>query len=205
MAQPNSKQPVTHNFGVGGSHSRSLSQPTFFSNNCLPPLSPSPRSESSNSTLKDVSMEEMDVSSRGTPSYAPPTYTRENNVFRGNESLPPRKGHRRSSSDTVPLAFSAIIQSSPQLVPISGQGGIPHTRDGGLVNDKPILLQRADMVVKRDFKSNAEGMGERKSDGEVIDELFNSYMNLDGMDAWNSSLAERKVKDNMVTSTKPSD
>ncbi|GAA0171970.1 DNA-binding transcription factor [Lithospermum erythrorhizon] len=203
MAQPNSKQPVIQNFGGGGSHSRSTSQPPFFSNNCLPPLSPSPHSESLNSCFKDVSLEEIDVSSQGASAYAP-AYTRENNAFRGNESLPPRRGHRRSSSDTVPLAFSSIIQSSPQLVPISGQRGVQYARDDGSVKDMPILLQRKEMDVKCEFKSNAEGMGERKSDGEVIDELFNSYMNLDVMNAWNSSLNERKVKDSTVTATKAS-
>ena len=41
--------------------------------------------------------------------------------FQACESLPTHKGHRRSSSD-LPLGFSDMIQSSPQLIPISGQG-----------------------------------------------------------------------------------
>ncbi|XP_047325145.1 bZIP transcription factor 29-like [Impatiens glandulifera] len=36
------------------------------------------------------------------------------------DAIQARKGHRRSISD-IPLGFSAMIQSSPQLMPISGQ------------------------------------------------------------------------------------
>ncbi|XP_009803494.1 bZIP transcription factor 29 [Nicotiana tabacum] len=176
MAQPNSKPPISHNFGGGASHTRSLSQPSIFSNNGLPPLSPFPHSESSmasaNSSLKDTSMEEVDVSSRGPPFVS--SSTREN-TFRYSDSLPPKKGHRRSNSD-VPLGFSAMIQSSLQLMPISGQGVL----GGATLLGDPLR---------------------RKSGGEVVDKL-SSYMNLENMEALNSSITEDKVKDSIASRTK---
>ncbi|XP_059279016.1 bZIP transcription factor 29-like [Lycium ferocissimum] len=164
MAQSNSKPPMSHNFGMGASHVRSLSQPSIFSNSCLPPLSPIPPIEPS--TVKDISMKEVDVNSQG-PTVVSSFTTREN-TFRGSDGLPPRKGHRRSNSD-VPLGFSAMIQSSPQLMPISGQK-----------------------------------VGERKPRGEVTDELLFSYMNLENIEALNSSGTEDRDKDSMVSGTKVS-
>ncbi|CDP07427.1 unnamed protein product [Coffea canephora] len=137
MAQLNCKQPMNQNYGAGSSHSRSTSQPAFFANHSLPPLSPLPHSESSlasNSSIKDVSMDEVDVSSRVPP------------VVGNFEGLPPRKGHRRSSSD-VPLGFNVMIQTSPQLVPISGQGISGKTAFGSdkVGMDKAIHLQKQEM------------------------------------------------------------
>ncbi|KAL2504014.1 Basic-leucine zipper (bZIP) transcription factor family protein [Abeliophyllum distichum] len=201
MAQPNSKQPRSQNFNLRGSHLRSLSQTTFYGTNCLPPLSPLPPSESSlvssNSNLKDASMEEIDVSSRGPPLV--PSFPRES-LFRGNDCLPPRKGHRRSNSD-VPLGFSAMIQSSPQLLPISGQGVMGRTtiKRETLGNDKPVRMKRCQTDSVSDGGSNAEGKGERKSEGEVIDDLFNSLMNMDRLDGVNSSGMGNKDKDNLVS------
>ncbi|XP_009598098.1 bZIP transcription factor 29-like [Nicotiana tomentosiformis] len=176
MAQPNSKPHISHNFGVGASHTRSLSQPSIFSNNGLPPLSPFPHSESSlasaNSSLKDTSMEEVDVSSRAPPFVS--SFTREN-TFRCSDSRPPKKGHRRSNSD-VPLGLSAMIKSSPQLVAISGLGVL----DGATLLGDPLR---------------------RKSGGEVVDKL-SSYMNLENMEALNSSITEDKVKDSISSLTK---
>nr|GMD96228.1 transcription factor RF2a-like [Ipomoea batatas] len=195
MAQSNSKPPIGQNFGFGASHARSLSQPHFFANNCLPPLSPFPHGESSippaNSGMKDVQMDEVDVNSRG----APIASVVKENVFRGSDSLPPRKGHRRSNSD-VPMGFSAMIQSSPQLMPISGHGVFGKSEYSGdfLGREKPICLQKREIDVSSD----------RKSEGEVIDELFSSYMNLDSMETFNSSGTDDKDKDSMLSGTKMS-
>ncbi|KAJ8540935.1 hypothetical protein K7X08_001751 [Anisodus acutangulus] len=187
MAQSNSKPPTCHNFGVGASHARSLSQPSIFANSCLPPLSPFPPIEplmvSPHSSLKDTSMEEVDVNSQGGPTAVYSFTTREN-TFRGSDGLPPRKGHRRSNSD-VPLGFSAMIQSSPQLMPISGQK----------------VLGRA---VSSNGKTDVEGIGERKSRGEVTEELLFSSMNLENIEALNSSGTEDRDKDSMVSGTKVS-
>ncbi|KAK4349023.1 hypothetical protein RND71_031778 [Anisodus tanguticus] len=185
MVQSNSKPPMSHNFGVGASHVRSLSQPSIFANSCLPPLSPFPPSEplvSPHSSLKDTSMEEVNVNSQGGPTVVS-SFTREN-MFRGSDGLPPRKGHRRSNSD-VPVGFSAMIQSSSQLMPISGQKVLGIGVSNG--------------------KIDVEGIGERKSRGEVKDELSFSYMNLENIEAFNSSGTEdRENKDSMVSGTKVS-
>ncbi|KAL8060246.1 hypothetical protein ABFX02_02G012100 [Erythranthe guttata] len=140
---PYSQIPVNRpgNFSTspgGPSHSRSLSQPSFFALDSLPPLSPSPYRE-----LADMSMEEM---VRGG-----------NNSLRTGETLPPRKAHRRSNSD-IPFGFVSIMQSSPPL-------------------------------IKRELScdNNGEGTGERKFEGEVVEDIFSAYMNLDNIDAFNSS------------------
>ncbi|CAA3033745.1 transcription factor RF2a-like [Olea europaea subsp. europaea] len=203
MAQPNSKQPVSQNINLGGSHLRSSSQPTFYGTNCLPPLSPLPPSESSlvssSSNLKDASMEEIDVSSRGSPLV--PSFPRES-LFRGNDCLPPRKEHRRSNSD-IPLGFSAMIQSSPQLLPISGQGAMGRTsiKRETLGDDKPVRMKRCETDSVSDGRNTAEGTGERKSEGEVIDDLFNSLMNMDRVPGVNPSGMENKNKDNIISET----
>ncbi|KAL3639095.1 hypothetical protein CASFOL_017002 [Castilleja foliolosa] len=116
-----------------------LKQPTFFANYSLPPLSPFPSNDSSNSNLKDVSMDEMDVTSRG-PTMPHP--------------FPPRRTHRRSNSD-IPFVFS------PQSVPISLQEASR--------NDKP-----AELKLRETGKGNYV-----KSEGEVVDDLVNSLLNLD--------------------------
>lgn len=183
MAQSNSKPPMSgHNFGVeAASHVRSLSQSSIFSNSCLPPLSPFPPSEpsmvSAHSSLKDTSMEEVGVNSQGPRVVS--SFTR--------DGLPPRKGHRRSNSD-VPLGFSAMIQSSPQLMPISGQK----------------VLGRAMSLGDSNGKIDVEGIGERKLKGEVTDELLFSYMNLENVEALNSKGTEDRDKGCIVSRTKVS-
>ncbi|CAN1824317.1 bZIP transcription factor 29 [Linum perenne] len=133
------------------SHSRSLSQSSMFSLDRLPP------------------MEQKAGASRGMPVPG----------SRANEGLPPRRGHRRSMSDTVPLGFCAMIQSSPQLIPIGGQGG----------------FDRLELV-----KQEVEGMGDRRSMVEVEDDVLNAYM--DNIDPLNSSGTEDKDWDSRVSGTK---
>lgn len=204
MAQTNPKQRPNQTLNTGGSHSRSFSQPTFYANHCLPPLSPFPPSESSltssNSNLKNVSMEEIDVTSLGSATALP---SPRENPIRGNNGLPPRRGHRRSNSD-VALGFSAMIQSSPQLVPISSleiSGRTTNMRvNSG--NDKPIGLKRREMDTVGNNKSYVEG--DEKLEGEVVDELLDSLMNLDHVDALNSPGANDKDKDSIGSSSKMS-
>ncbi|KAF9618900.1 hypothetical protein IFM89_002895 [Coptis chinensis] len=173
------------NFSPG--HSRSLSQPAFFNLDLLPPLSPSPYRESSSPS--DVSMEDRDGSLH---SLTPSPFTKGNTV-KGSESLPPRKAHRRSSSD-IPFGFSAAIQSLPPLIPPKGQGILDRSFSAREISGmgKPIQLVKRESDLDRDGESNVEGMGERKSEGEVTDDLFSAYMNLDNMDALNSSGTEDK-------------
>lgn len=163
----NSQQLGSQNLKQGPGHSRSLSQPAFFNLDCLPPLSPSPI---------DVSMEDRVVNSNGNgkPIPSPGLGSHGNGIRVSDRSLPPRRGHRRSSSD-VPLGFSAMIQSSAQLMPIGTRGASDRSGPGG--------------------NSNVDGSGERKSEGDFTDDLFNTYMNLDNFDTLYSSGTEDKDRD----------
>ncbi|KAL3843388.1 hypothetical protein ACJIZ3_000791 [Penstemon smallii] len=163
----------------GPSHTRSLSQPSFFALDSLPPLSPSPYKESSPSPMSDqvstdVSMEKRDGSSH---SLLPPSpFTRGNSTRAGESTLPPRKSHRRSNSD-IPFGFSTIMQSTPPLIPLRSPGA----------------LVKRESSWEKGGENSAEGTGERKFDSEVVDDLFSAYMNLDNIDAFNSSGTDEKL------------
>lgn len=206
--RPASRQPGSLNLSPGPSHSRSLSQPTFFSLDSLPPLSPLPYREPATSSLSDpistdVSMEESAVSSR-----APllPSPVNGSNAFRVSEGLPPRRGHRRSNSDSIPLGFSAMIQSSPQLIPIGSRGVLDWSvsrRDNSVGVEKPIqLVMKGELKRDRDDNSIADGTGEGKSEGEVVDDFFSEYMNLENIDKMNSSGTEEKDWDSRASGSK---
>ncbi|KAE8719480.1 putative transcription factor PosF21 [Hibiscus syriacus] len=192
------------------SHLRSLSQPTFFSLDRLPPWCPSPYRDPSVPSLSDpasndVSMEERVVNSNVRPSLPSPVGGGSNEFRIGeSSSLPPRKGHRRSSSD-VPLGFSTMIQSSPQLVPIGSGGMLDRSvsgRESTFGSEKPIQLVKRESEWKKDRASNVEVMGERKSDGDFADDLFNAYMNLENLETLNSSGTEDKDLDSKASGTK---
>ncbi|KAF5189879.1 bZIP transcription factor [Thalictrum thalictroides] len=192
VSRSNAQQPLSsQNFNTGPSHSRSLSQPAFFSFDSLPPLCPSPSNyrDSTSTSITDsiavdVSMEDQNGGLQSSQSFSA---GRGNSVRFGENLLPPRKGHRRSSSD-IPFGYSTVIQSSPPLIPLSGPGSSnpsPFVRENsGTVN--PAQLVKRELDWDRNGGKIAEGMGERKSEGEVIDDLFSAYLNLDNMDLLNS-------------------
>ncbi|KAL8543192.1 hypothetical protein ACS0TY_003918 [Phlomoides rotata] len=174
------------------SHTRSLSQPSFFSLDSLPPLSPSPYREPppSNSindhVSADVSMEERDGSSH---SLLPPSPFTRGSALRIGESLPPRKSHRRSNSD-IPFGFMSVMQSSPPLMPLTSPGALDRSVSARENSGAQLVHS-----VKKEWEvgggeSNSER--EKKSEGEVVDDLFNAYMNLDNIDAFNSSGTDEK-------------
>lgn len=184
----------------GRTHSRSLSQPPFFSLDSLPPLSPSPYRDTSSTSMSDaasadVSMEDRDVSSH---SLLPPSPFSRGNPSRVGESLPPRKAHRRSNSD-IPFGFSTVMQSSPPLIPLRGSGGLERSLSGrensGTGVAKSAQLVKRETNWDRSVDHSGEGSGEKKSspEGEVIDDLFSAYMNLDNIDALNSSGTDDKT------------
>ncbi|XP_038888147.1 transcription factor RF2a [Benincasa hispida] len=187
---PISRPMNQQNYNPVPTHSRSLSQPSFFSLDSLPPLSPSPFRESpttsnSDQVSADTSMEDRDNSSH---SLLPPSpYMRANSSKMG-DSLPPRKAHRRSNSD-IPFGLSSMIQPSP-LLPFNNSGGLERSTSS---KENAGLLKPASQFVKREpsleksVDNNLEGMGERKSDGDSVDDLFSAYMNLDNIDLFNSS------------------
>ncbi|KAF2321566.1 hypothetical protein GH714_031007 [Hevea brasiliensis] len=195
FSRPTSQQMVSQNFSPGPTHSRSSSQPSFFSLDSLPPLSPAPFRDSSSTSASDpvsadVSMEERDANSH---SLLPPSSINRGNTSRVGESLPPRKTHRRSNSD-IPFGFTNVMQSSPPLVQFRGSGVLERSVSGkensGLA--KPAQLVKREWERGGDSISNDEGMGERKSEGETVDDLFSAYMNLDNIDALNSSGTDDK-------------
>ncbi|KAL6216225.1 hypothetical protein ACLB2K_009451 [Fragaria x ananassa] len=179
----------------GSAHSRSLSQPAFFSLDSLPPLSPltsyrEPTASSlSDPNSADVNMEESVVNSHAQSMRSPVT---DGNPFWAGDGLPPRRGHRRSNSD-VPLGFSAVIQSSPQLIPIGRRASFD-----GKEAAKPVQLVRQGSIGD----NNGEVMGDRKSVGEVVDDLFSAYMNLENIDRMNSPGGEDKDLDSRASGSK---
>uniref|UniRef100_A0A7N0SZA3 BZIP domain-containing protein n=1 Tax=Kalanchoe fedtschenkoi TaxID=63787 RepID=A0A7N0SZA3_KALFE len=161
------------------SHSRSLSQPQVFNLDLLPPLSPSPFRDSppTNPLSVDINMDDRDASSHFLP---PSSYARTNGATRPGESLPPRKAHRRSNSD-IPSGFSMVMQSSPPLLPLKSPTTVERPasdRENGARTNQSISRTSWNKVID----NNGEVTGERKSEGEVIDDLFNAYMNLDSID-----------------------
>lgn len=192
------QSPNPQNFSGGPSPSRSLSQPAVFSFDSLPPLSPSPSnyrdSSPSPNTLPesspvDVPMEERD---RGLQGSQP--FSRANSVrFGENNLLPPRNRHRRSNSD-IPFSYNTVIQSSPPLIPLGTQANSQQPAFGreSSGSGNPVQLVKRESEWDRSSGKNVEGMGERKSEGEVIDDLFSSYLNLDNMDLVNPSGSKGK-------------
>ncbi|KAI7737261.1 hypothetical protein M8C21_022994 [Ambrosia artemisiifolia] len=163
---PCSQIPLTHSHGnnqqTEGSHDLTLgvgpshSQPSFYSVDSLPPLSPC--SYRSIGVVGDV-------------------------------SLPPRKTHRRANSD-IPFGFSTILQSSPPLLSLRGTKGV-------------YVKHEANWEKSGGEISNGEGLGERKSEGEVVDDLLSSYINLSGRCKLNAFRAENggDSSDNEATSS----
>ncbi|KAJ7967239.1 transcription factor RF2a-like [Quillaja saponaria] len=197
VSRPSTQQLGSQNFIPGPTHSRSFSQPSsFFSLDSLPPLSPSPFRDTLSTSMcdqvsADVPMEDRDASSH---TLLPPSHFTRGNPPRVRESLPPRKAHRRSNSD-IPFGFSTVLQSSPPLIPLRGSSGFERSVSGrentGVA--KPAQLVKKESSWDRSLDHNVEGTGEKKSpEGEVVDDLFSAYMNLDNIDSLNSSGTDDK-------------
>ncbi|KVH95976.1 Basic-leucine zipper domain-containing protein [Cynara cardunculus var. scolymus] len=193
---PPSQIPVMQSPETEGSHSRSLSQTSFFPVDSLPQLSLSPTSAlTSDQVVTDVSMEDHDL--------LPPSLGRENSA-RISENLPPRKTHRRSNSD-IPFGFSTILQSSPPLIPLRGSKGLDGS--ASLRNNpgsKPVQYVKWESSwEKTSGESNAKGIEERKCEGEVVDDLFSAHTVFNNLDGLNSSRAEnREDLDSRASGTK---
>ncbi|KAG4379455.1 hypothetical protein GLYMA_17G255800v4 [Glycine max] len=187
------------NLSPASSHSRSLSQPSFFSLDSLPPLSPSPYKEPSfsDSISTDVSAEES------LPTSHAPLPNRGHALQLGH-SLPPRKGHRRSSSDS-PLGIADFIQSAPQFVPSKTWSNRENSasRGGNSGFEKPIQLVLKEPIKDMDRVDGfgGEPMVGRKED-DALDDLFSAYMNLDNIDGLNFSGMEDKDLDSRTSGSK---
>lgn len=175
----------------GSSHSRSLSQPPFFSLDSLPPLSPSPPATSfyeSVSITDNMSVEENVVSTH-VPPHSPSLP-----LNRGH-TLPPRKGHRRSSSDT-PLGISGFMQSPPApLVP-------PRGESSGF--EKPIQLVLKRLVKDEELVDaySVDAVNGKKEREDFADDLLSEYMNLDNFHNLNFSGMEDKDLDSRTSGSK---
>ncbi|XP_008803311.2 transcription factor RF2a-like [Phoenix dactylifera] len=168
-------------------HSRSLSQPAFFSLDSLPPLSPPPCRDStpttslSDSMSADVSMEDHDASS-----LSPPLPPKAGGASRAaGAGLPPYKAHRRSQSE-IPFAF---FQSSPP--PAHAPPPAP----------LQVVKLESDWDRRLDGMS-ADGVGEKKVEADSGDDFFNAYMNLESLDTLNSSEEKRGDLDSRASGTK---
>ncbi|KAF3792104.1 putative transcription factor [Nymphaea thermarum] len=181
---PNSHPSHMHFHGSAPvpSHSRSLSQPAFFSLDSLPPLSPSPYRDSSSSVSDpisvDIPMEDRDVG--GQPQNPSPQPLDRGSRTRPTDSLPPRKAHRRSHSE-IPFAFAGGSLPSPTFIQQNFLDKVASLKE----NFGPKVKQEFDW--DRTTAPNIEDMGDKKSDKEVADDLFSAYMNLDTVEALSSS------------------
>ncbi|XP_008776338.3 probable transcription factor PosF21 [Phoenix dactylifera] len=166
-ASPHPQIPSSSSSAVP-SHSRSLSlsQPAFFN--------------------LDVPVE--DCVTAGSPAPAPLARSSSGRV--SGDGLPPRKAHRRSQSD-VPFGFfqsSLPMAAIPPPAPQRAQGFLEPGR-------QPPQFVKRENEWDRVGDSRAEGIGERKPEGDSGDDLVDAYMNLDSLDALNSSGTEEKRED----------
>ncbi|XP_010472102.1 PREDICTED: uncharacterized protein LOC104751777 [Camelina sativa] len=157
-------------------HSRSLSQPSsYFSFDSFSPFNPSPPPVS-------VSVEEK-TGAGFTPSLPPSPFTMCHSSSSRNagdgENLPPRKSHRRSSSD-VTFGFSSTVAQNQKSPPLAPSRSLERSISGGEVSDRSSLVK----------EEPREGFVKaRKSEGEAaaaMDDVFTAYMNLDNIDVLNS-------------------
>ncbi|KAJ0964100.1 hypothetical protein J5N97_029222 [Dioscorea zingiberensis] len=182
---PNARSPPgSHGFSPIACHSRSLSQPAFFSLDSLPSFMPPPSPGGG-----DVAMEERESlpHAAAMPPVSPAGTGSGSGRASAADALPPRKSHRRSQSD-IPFAFS---QSNAAIPPMP-QRFTPGFFDRSAT---PNQLVKQEWEWERDGESSAEGIGERKSEGEPGDDLFNAFMNLDSLDTLNSSGTEERRED----------
>lgn len=157
-----SPQLASQSFPMAPAHSRSLSQSSFFSFDHLPPLSPSPYRDPPTSTLfaeRDMPMEERSCTLQTPP--VPPT------IAMGNDRLPPRRGHRRSSSD-VPLGFTSVAQPAQLMKRESecqtGFNGFEKKTEGEAVEDLFSAYMNLDCI---DTMNNSSSMDEKDRDSRA--------------------------------------
>ncbi|XP_020572033.1 probable transcription factor PosF21 [Phalaenopsis equestris] len=165
------------------SHSRSLSQPSFFSFDSLPSFNNLPFTDQA--APIDANMENCSAAASVTRQTPLPPARRDLAVAEG---IPPRKAHRRSQSD-IPFAF---IQS---FNPISGLPPLPQHLS--VAKESPPLGsgKRQAQFVKQEAECDRDGDSDPKSEGDAGDDLISAYMNLDSLDTLNSSGTEEKRDD----------
>ncbi|KAL4567596.1 hypothetical protein LXL04_023184 [Taraxacum kok-saghyz] len=91
----------------------------------------------------------------------------------------------RSNSD-IPFGFSTILQSSPPLIPSRGSKAMEVKRESNW--DKNVGVTETKI-------------GDRKSEGEVVDDFFSTYINLNNLGRLNSFRSE--TCEDLNSNTKP--
>ncbi|GAB2267642.1 hypothetical protein Dimus_002624 [Dionaea muscipula] len=205
MSSPGAQHAAgSQNFGLGPGpgHSRSLSQPSFFSFDSLPPLSPLPFQDSSSGGISlevpDSNNAFMDIcdGNSNNPMLPPRSpFASGGSSLHVTEGLPPRKVHRRSRSD-IPLTIHAPIQSPPPPPPPSSarvHRGLERTLSDGECSGaaKPAQLLKKESNWNGAGSRDIEGARERQSEGDM-DDFISAYMNLDNIDTLNSSETDDK-------------
>ncbi|KAL4282340.1 hypothetical protein GQ457_03G030610 [Hibiscus cannabinus] len=167
-----------------GSHSRSLSQPAFFSPWIDPCVSSLP-----DPACNGLSMEKMVLHSIIRPSLPSPVGRGCNQFCAGDcSSLPPRRGHRWSCGD-FPLGSSAMIQSLPQTNSIGNLGVEEPIRSrkrelaDDLFNAYMSLenIETLNSSGTEDKDLDSRGSGKKTYGGESSDNEVESSVNGHGM------------------------
>lgn len=175
--------PSPANFNPLPSHSRSLSQPSFFSLDSFPSFTSLPFPDQAAPT--DANLENCSAAAPLTPQTPLLPARRDPGAPEG---ITPRKAHRRSQSD-IPFAF---LQSSN---PISGLPPLPQHVPVARESPPLGLIKRHAEFVKQEGECDTEGDCDPKSEGDTGDDLISAYMNLDSLDTLNSSGTEEKRDD----------
>ncbi|KAI7739929.1 hypothetical protein M8C21_029331 [Ambrosia artemisiifolia] len=146
----------------------------------MPPAHPQIPVTRSPGSKQQSSLQPLFLSVDSLPPLSPSSYQGPvSDQVVGDISLPLRKTHRRSNSD-IPFGFSTILQSSPPLIPLRGSKGFDVS--ARLRNN----VKLESNWEKTCGESIADGLGERKSEGEVMDDWFSSYVNLNNLGKLNS-------------------
>ncbi|KAK1303869.1 hypothetical protein QJS10_CPB11g00866 [Acorus calamus] len=155
-------------------HTRSLSQPAFYSFDSFPPLSPSPYKDSSSpspSATSDPVSADVSMDDGGSRDALPPSPA----------PLPPRKAaHRRSLSEvsfSFPGLGGALSAATPPPLPRPF--------------DRPNPSAKLVKQESSDWEKDVGDRGDPKSD----EDLFAAYMNLEQIDTLNSSGTDDKRED----------
>ncbi|KAL9231689.1 hypothetical protein vseg_006884 [Gypsophila vaccaria] len=188
-------RPGSQSFVWEPSHSRPLSQPSLFLNDSLPPLSP-PLYQNSMSITNggdDVNLSSdclVEGSDRIDHSVLPLSPFGRGNSLHMTKGLPPRKLHRRSISE-IPFGFDSVMRSTLPRVPTTTTrirgGGSGTTLSSG---EYPSSWKAVESTTKRELSWGNTVDGDLE--GEVLDDMLSSFINLDSIDAINSSVTDDK-------------
>ncbi|PKA47683.1 Transcription factor VIP1 [Apostasia shenzhenica] len=179
-------------FNLLPSHSRSTSQPPFFSLESLSSFSSFPFPDPAAAAVASTAAADVNMAKLSAALPLPPSPGKA-----VTDGLQQRKAHRRSQSD-IPFGFidSALPMAGLPPLPHQLQGLLdrpaPVAREGRQSSSKPPVL-----FVKQEAESDREGDCRTKSDGDAGDDLISAYMNLDGLEALNNSSGTEEKREDL--------